>query len=92
MVKGPYWNGIQGQRFLRNLKDNNVLIIGRGVAASPGVLATRRLRINGNKIRVLLDRGRSQENACTSYYKKYDAFVENIDIINYKTKIYLMFL
>ncbi|MCX7695523.1 MAG: sulfide/dihydroorotate dehydrogenase-like FAD/NAD-binding protein [Caloramator sp.] len=86
MLKGPYWNGIQGQRFLRNLKDTNVLILGRGVAASPGVLATRRLKINGNNIKVMLDKGRSQENACTLYYKKYGADVENINIINYKTK------
>lgn len=86
MVKGPYWNGIQGQRFLRNLKDKSVLILGRGVAAAPGVLATRRLTLNNNKIIVLLDKGRSDKNICTDYYTKYGAEVNNLSIINYKDK------
>lgn len=86
MVKGPYWNGIQGQRFLRNLKEKKVLIIGRGVAAAPGVMATRRLALNNNKIDILLDKGRSDQNVCTDYYFKYTQDVDNLSIINYKEK------
>ncbi|CDF58178.1 sulfide/dihydroorotate dehydrogenase-like FAD/NAD-binding protein [Thermobrachium celere] len=86
MVKGPYWNGIQGQRFLRNLINKDVLIIGRGVAAAPGVLGSRKLNINNNNVYVMLDPGKSIQNACTEYYLKYKAEVENLSIIDYKSK------
>lgn len=86
MVKGPYWNGIQGQRFLRNLKEQNVLILGRATAAAPGVLAARKLTINKNNIFVLLDKGRGKENVCTEGYIKYGTAVENLSIIDYKSK------
>ncbi|WDU84249.1 hypothetical protein [Caloramator sp. Dgby_cultured_2] len=43
-IKGPYWNGVQGQIFLKNLKNSEILISARGVAASPCVMVANKLK------------------------------------------------
>lgn len=80
MVKGPYWNGIQGQRFLSFLKNSNVLIIARGVAAAPGVMAAKKLIKKGNHVYVLLDRGRSSENFTKKYYESLGCIVQDTSL------------
>lgn len=80
MVKGPYWNGIQGQRFLSSQKNSNILIIARGVAAAPGVMAAKRLVKKGNQVYVLLDRGRSIENFSKRYYEALGCIVQDTSL------------
>lgn len=62
MVKGPYWNGIQGEKFVRELKKDKCLVLARGIAAAPIVLASKKLVQNKNEVYVLLEKGRSGEN------------------------------
>lgn len=62
MVKGPYWNGIQGEKYVRELKSSRCLILARGVAAAPVVLAAKKLIQSKNEVYVLLEKGRSGEN------------------------------
>ena len=80
MVKGPYWNGIQGQRFLTPLKNSSVLIIARGVGAAPGVMAAKKLVKKGNSVYVLLDRGRSDENFTKKYYEALGCIVQDTSL------------
>lgn len=78
LLKGPYWNGIQGQKYLKDLKDKSCLILARGVAAAPAVLAAKRLVQKGNQVYVLLDRGRGPENFAHGYFKDAGAKIEDI--------------
>ncbi len=80
MVKGPYWNGIQGQRFLSGLKGSNVLIIARGAAAAPGVMAAKKLIKKGNQVYVLLDKGRSDQNFSKKYYEALGCIVQDTSL------------
>lgn len=77
-LKGPYWNGIQGLKYINELKNKNILILGRGVAAAPAVLASKKLIYNGNQVYVLLDPGRSEENFTKPYFKKHGCIVKDI--------------
>lgn len=81
-LKGPYWNGIQGLKYISNLKYKNILIIGRGVAVAPAVLAAKKLIYNGNQVYVLLDPGRSEENFTKPYFKKHGCMVEDASFCN----------
>lgn len=79
-VKGPYWNGIQGAKYIKNLKNKNCLIIARGVAAAPAVFAARKLTYNSNQVYVLLDPGRSQENFTKPYFRRHGCIVEDLKL------------
>lgn len=68
MLKGPYWNGIQGQRYIKNLKNENILIAAKGLEAAPCVLAAKKLLKNSNQIMVLLDVGTGTENFTKKYF------------------------
>ena len=82
LVKGPYWNGIQGQRFLKELKNKSCLILARGVSAAPAVLAAKKVMENGNQVYVLLDRGRSTENFTKQKFKDLGCKVEDISFFD----------
>jgi dihydroorotate dehydrogenase electron transfer subunit len=77
-VKGPYWNGIQGLNNLKELKNKSCLILARGCAAAPSVLAAKKLVGNGNQIVAVLDKGRSCENFAKPYFKELGCITEDI--------------
>lgn len=96
MVKGPYWNGIQGVRFINNIEQEACLVLARGCAAAPLVMASKKLVSRGNKVFALLDRGRSEFNFSKRYIIKngcneedvsfYGSDWELTDEIKYKLK------
>ncbi|MDF2674846.1 MAG: sulfide/dihydroorotate dehydrogenase-like FAD/NAD-binding protein [Clostridiales bacterium] len=87
MVKGPYWNGIQGIRFIKDIKDKGCLILTRGCAAAPAVMAARKMIKNGNRIYVMVDRGRSVENFSKAYFMELGCVVEDVSFYNDKKEI-----
>lgn len=57
IVRGPYWNGLLGRRYLKAIKNENCLIIAKGVAQAPATLATKKLLHNNNKVTFIIDKG-----------------------------------
>lgn len=82
LVKGPYFNGIQGQKYLNELKNNSCLILSRGIASAPAVLAAKKLKINKNEVYVFLDRGRSRQNFSKPYFLSLGCIVEDVSFLN----------
>jgi NAD(P)H-flavin reductase len=82
LVKGPYWNGIQGVKFLKNLKNKNCLILARGVATAPAVLAAKKMKYEGNQVYAVLDPGRSVFNFAKPYFLKHGCTVEDMKFFN----------
>jgi len=82
-LKGPYWNGIQGQIFLKNLKGSEILIVARGVAAAPCVMAAKKLIKANNKIIVVLEKGRGNGNFAKERFKSLGCEVYDVNMINY---------
>ena len=87
MVKGPYWNGIQGIRYIKDIKDKDCLILARGCAAAPGVMAARKMIKNGNRVHVMVDRGRSVENFSKPYFLELGCVVEDVNFYNDKKEL-----
>jgi len=82
-IKGPYWNGIQGQIFLKNLKNSSLFIASRGVAAAPAFMVAKKLRLKGNDVIVALDVGRHIENFAKKDFLEIGCKVVDISMIDY---------
>lgn len=82
MVKGPYWNGIQGQRSLKEIKNENCLIIGRGIALAPAIMAAKKIIKKNNCVYALLEKGRSNTNYFKTYFDDLNCITENINLMN----------
>ncbi|MGV8145017.1 MAG: sulfide/dihydroorotate dehydrogenase-like FAD/NAD-binding protein [Alkaliphilus sp.] len=67
LIKGPYWNALFGIEFMKKAKNNNCLIIARGIAQAPAVLAANYLLKNNNRVDVIVDKG----NTNTNFIKRY---------------------
>lgn len=68
LVKGPFYNGIQGVNNLKNLENGSCLILGRGVGVAPSILAAKKMMYKNNNIHVVLDPGRSEEHFGKKYF------------------------
>lgn len=82
MLKGPYLNGIQGLKFIKDIRDKDCLILSRGCAAAPAVMAGKKMIKKGNRIHVMLDRGRSPENFSKPYFLKLGCNLEDVHFYN----------
>lgn len=88
LIKGPFYNGIQGVNSLKTLKDGSCLILGRGVGVAPSVLAAKKMLYKNNKVYVLLDKGRSRENFSKKYFEKLNcSLVESTSFLGENKKL-----
>lgn len=71
IVKGPFWNGILGLRYIHNIKNSTVLIIGRGIGQAPMILPMKELYENNNKIITLIDKGKEGVEFIRPYIDRY---------------------
>lgn len=69
-VRGPYYNGIMGLKYLKMLKGGGCIIAARGIAQSPAVMVAKKLRSLGSEVTVLLDPGRSRTDFSKSYFEQ----------------------
>ncbi|PKM90656.1 MAG: 2-polyprenylphenol hydroxylase [Firmicutes bacterium HGW-Firmicutes-12] len=58
-VRGPYWNGIMGLKYIKGLRGSKVLLVARGVGQASALPVAKKLVISGNKVTVILDKGSS---------------------------------
>ena len=55
-IRGPYWNGVFGVKNIQKQKENNVIILARGIGIAPMMPVIQRLVLNNNNITLLLDK------------------------------------
>ncbi len=68
-IKGPYWNGILGSKYLKNIANEKCLIIARGIGQSSILLPIEKLISNNNSLLVLLDKGKLDSLYSYDYIK-----------------------
>ncbi|KRQ86800.1 Dihydroorotate dehydrogenase B (NAD(+)), electron transfer subunit [Caloramator mitchellensis] len=83
LLKGPYWNGIQGQVFLKGLKNSTLFIAARGVAAAPALMVAKKLKLKGNEIIVALDVGRHSENFAKKDFTDLGCKIIDVSMVDY---------
>jgi len=84
MIRGPYWNGIFGHRYLKLVKNSKCLIFVRGIAQAPGVLIAKKLKQANNKILMVVDPGKVSTNFMNEYIKDMNIEVIEIDLTSIK--------
>lgn len=87
LVKGPYWNGIQGQLNLKELKNDNCIVVGRGVALAPLVLAAKKLDERNNNIVAILDIGRGPKSYFSNYFRELNCEVVDTVLIDQNNEL-----
>ncbi|GAB6170283.1 sulfide/dihydroorotate dehydrogenase-like FAD/NAD-binding protein [Clostridium carnis] len=55
-IRGPYWNGVFGIKNIQRQKENDVLVIARGIGMAPMMPVIRKLTLNNNKVNLILDK------------------------------------
>lgn len=82
LVRGPYWNGLLGYKYLKGLKNSKALLVVRGIAQAPAVPVARKLLNQGNQVTVLLDPGRAGLNFAEPLFREMDCQLINLPLLN----------
>ena len=67
LLRGPFWNGIFGITKLSKLKDDKVIIIGRGIGIAPLIPVLKDLISRNNEVFLILDKGNFKKEI---FYKR----------------------
>lgn len=67
-VRGPYWNGLLGLKHIKTLRNSNALLVVRGIAQAAAVPVAKKLMQAGNRIKVILDKGRDDLDFAWDYF------------------------
>ncbi|NMA86941.1 MAG: hypothetical protein GX968_06420 [Tissierellia bacterium] len=91
-IKGPYFNGIIGGKRLSNIKNSNILILGRGLGQSSIILPIEKLK-RENEIYLFLDKGKTSSTYALDFIENENVCVREIDFFEDKgEKELLIFL
>lgn len=69
-LRGPYWNGLLGLKYLKVLRNEKALLIARGIGQASAAPVARKLILSGNEVEVILDSGRVGVNFAEDYLKE----------------------
>jgi NAD(P)H-flavin reductase len=58
LLRGPYWNGLLGLKYIKGFHSGKALILTRGIGQAPALMVARKLRQGGNSVEVILDTGK----------------------------------
>ena len=81
-IRAPYWNGVFGQKNIERQKNNNVLVLGRGIGMAPMVPVIRKIKNNNNNVDVYIDRGNFKDNFSKEYIRKYNCVEKETNLLN----------
>ncbi|MBZ4654133.1 MAG: Oxidoreductase FAD-binding domain protein [Peptococcaceae bacterium] len=85
LIRGPYWNGLLGLKYLKGLSNGKALLVTRGIAQAPALPVARKLILSGNSVDVILDKGRAGINFTEEYFKELGCQVIHKPVLNGKT-------
>lgn len=82
-IRGPYWNGVFGQKNIEKQHDgNNILVLARGIGMAPMVPVIRRLKNNNNNIDIYVDKGSFKYDFSKEYIEKYNCIEKETNLLN----------
>lgn len=67
IIRGPYWNGILGARYLKEIKDSNCLVISKGMGQASVNLTIEEMIRNNNNVILFLDPGELKNNYINNF-------------------------
>lgn len=82
IIRGPYWNGILGQRYLKGMKEGNCLVIARGIGQAPAAKVVRYLNRGNNRIKIIADPGKIGTVFIKEFIGDIPCEIEELDLIS----------
>lgn len=82
LVRGPYWNAVYGLKNLKRVKDDNCLIVVKGIAQAPSVLVMKKLIKNSNKVTLVIDKGNTERIFIKDIIKDFDINIVEEDVMS----------
>ena len=80
-IRGPYWNGVFGLKNIRKQKNNEALVIARGIGMAPMMPVIDRLVENGNTVTLLLDKQPFKEIYVSEWLDKLNIVPQEMNLI-----------
>ncbi len=68
IIRGPFWGGIFGLNNLKTTKDSKCLVLVRGVAQAPAILAIKQLLKNNNDLDIVVNKRQNEYNFINEYF------------------------
>ncbi|HHY06498.1 MAG TPA: sulfide/dihydroorotate dehydrogenase-like FAD/NAD-binding protein [Clostridia bacterium] len=81
LLRGPYWNGILGLKYLKSFQKGKALLVVRGIGQAPALPVARKLLQGGNEVEVLLDRGRIEVDFTGDLFRKMGCQVREKELL-----------
>ncbi|SHM74495.1 NAD(P)H-flavin reductase [Caldanaerovirga acetigignens] len=75
LLRGPYYNGVLGLKYIKGAKNKKCLLIGGGIGQASLVLIAKALVRGKNEITALLDSGAINYNPAEDYLKNLDVAI-----------------
>ncbi|WP_054870188.1 sulfide/dihydroorotate dehydrogenase-like FAD/NAD-binding protein [Caloranaerobacter sp. TR13] len=87
LVRGPFWNGLIGIKYIKSTRNKNCLILARGIAQAPTLAVIRKLNRNGCNLKVILDKGKIDEIFLSKYLKNFKVNYTETDLMKNEGKL-----
>lgn len=87
LLRGPYWNGLLGLKHVKSLMNSRALLVVRGIAQAPAVSVARKLISGGNKVDILLDKGKAEVNFAEQSFLDMGCTVHPISLLDKNLRV-----
>ena len=81
VIRGPYWNGVFGQQNIEKQKNNNCLILARGIGMAPMLPVLRKLKSNNNEVDLYVDTAPFSNNFIKDYVSNLDVSMKETNLL-----------
>lgn len=80
-IRGPYWNGVFGLKNIGKQKNNETLVIARGIGMAPMMPVIEKLIENGNYVTLLLDKQPFKDIYVSEWLDKLNIVPQEMNLI-----------
>lgn len=80
-IRGPYWNGVFGLKNIGKQKNNDILVLARGIGMAPMIPVLQRLIENGNTVTLILDKQPFKDIYVTEWLDKLNIIPQEMNLI-----------
>ena len=80
-IRGPYWNGVFGLKNIRKQKNNDTIVIARGIGMAPMIPVIKRLIENDNTVTLIVDKQPFKDIYVTEWLDKFNIVPQEMNLI-----------
>ena len=80
LMRGPYFNGLQGRKDVAGLHNGKATVFCRGIGFLPSINVIQTLRNNGNEVSVYLDKGNFSPHLLKLFRRLFEISIQEVEI------------